>query len=51
MKISCAFNIFIQPLPGTLEGSENHNPAEIRQTQISPKLTSDQPLVHYGQTI
>jgi hypothetical protein len=57
-KTSCAFNTFIQSLPsawsfpGTLEGSKNHNFAETRlRPQISTKFTSDQPLVHYGQTI
>jgi hypothetical protein len=30
-------------------GSENHNCVETRQRlRISPKLSSDQPLVHYG---
>jgi hypothetical protein len=57
-KTSCAFNTFIQPLPsawslpGTLKGSRNHNSAETRKRpKISLKPTSDQPLVHYGQTI
>jgi hypothetical protein len=57
-KISCAFNTFIQllpsawSLPGTLKESKNHNSAENRQRpKISPKFTSDQPLVHCEQTI
>jgi hypothetical protein len=57
-KTSCAFNTFIQPLlwawslPGTVEESKNHKSAEAHQgPRIFPKLMSDQPLVHYGQSI
>jgi hypothetical protein len=39
-------------LPGTLEGRKNCNPNAIRQRpKFSPKCTSDQSLVHYGQNI
>jgi hypothetical protein len=53
-KTSCAFIIFIQSLPsdsslpGILEGSKNHSSTKTQQRpRISPKLTSDQPFVHY----
>jgi hypothetical protein len=55
---SCAFNTFIQSLPsawalpGTLEGGKNRNSSETRQRPtISPEFMSNQPFVHYGQTI
>jgi hypothetical protein len=57
-KTSCAFITFIQSLPsawsllGILEGGKNRNSVETRQrSKISPKFMSDQPLVHYGQSI
>jgi hypothetical protein len=57
-KTSCVFNTVIQSLPsarsilGSLQGGKNYNSAETRQiSNISPKFTSSEPLVHYGQTI
>jgi hypothetical protein len=55
-KTSCAFETFIQSLhsawshTGNWEGGKNHNSAETRQRSIiSPKISSEQPLVHYRQ--
>jgi hypothetical protein len=53
-KISCAFNIFIESLPSALSLPGTLEEAKIitlPKPNKDPKFTSDQPLVHYGQTI
>jgi hypothetical protein len=58
MNTSSTFNTFIQSLPsarslpGILEGSKNQTSAKTwKEPKFSPKLISDQRLVHYLQTI